>query len=395
MTVDAEFLQRLRERLPAWTQEEGKVAIVHDWVTGMRGGEAILDAICTLFPKADLVTLLQTDFKMSRAILNGRRVRTSFLQHLMKLPRFAGGYRKLLPLFPAAIESIDMSGYRLVLSNTHCVAKGVRKEPGALHVAYVSTPMRYVWDMFEEYFGDGKAGAAVRLAARAVRGRLRKWDVESTKGVDYLIANSRFVRWRIQEFWKRDARVIHPFFDTTKFEDRFDEPKNYYLMVSAMAPYKKIDLAIKAFRGKPWELRIVGKGQDEQKLRALAEGMPNVEFLGGLSDEALGELYRKAKAFIFPGLEDFGITPLEAMYNGRPVIAYGKGGLLDTVTEKTGIFFEEQSAKGLARAVEKFERTADAFSPHDCRARAMEFTRENFLREYTDALERAFAGERT
>ncbi|MGZ3651723.1 MAG: glycosyltransferase [Bdellovibrionota bacterium] len=371
-------------KLPAWTQESGRVAIVHDWLTGMRGGEAILDVICELFPKADLFTLLQTDFKMSPTILNGRPVHTSYLQSLMRYGAVRHGYRKLLPIFPHAVESLDLSRFDLVLSNTHCVAKGVRKKPGALHVAYVSTPMRYIWDMFDEYFGPGRSGPLTRFAARSVRGYLQRWDVRSTRGVDGLAANSRFVQERIRDFWNRESTVIHPFVETAKFADRFDEPKDYYLIVSAFAPYKRIDLAIEAFRQLGKRLVIIGKGQDEGKLRRLAAGSGNIQFLGGLSDESLGEFYRKSRALIFPGLEDFGITPLESLYNGRPVIAFGRGGLLDTVTSETGIFFPEQTAECLASAVKEFELRS--FDPHVCRARALEFTREIFRERYQDFL---------
>lgn len=372
--------------LPAWTQEPGRVAIVHDWLTGMRGGEAILDVICEEFPQADLYTLLQTDFKMSPAILNGRKIHHSYLQRLMKLEKFRKGYRMLLPFFPHAISTFDLSSYDLILSNTHCVAKGVRKREGAKHIAYVSTPMRYIWDMFDEYFGPGKSGKLTSVAATFLRPRLQRWDVETTPAVDGLIANSNFVKERIKKFWKRDSSVIHPFLDTKKFTDHFESPKDYYLIVSAFAPYKRIDLAIEAFRKMGLRLMIVGKGQNEKQLKDLAKGA-DIEFMGGLSDQALGELYRKAKAFIFPGLEDFGITPLEAMYNGRPVIAYGKGGLLDTVTEKTGIFFPEQTVESLMEAVQKFEREGSRFKPEDARARALEFTREKFRKEYLDFLE--------
>lgn len=370
--------------LPSWTQAPGRVAIVHDWVTGMRGGEAILDVICELFPQADLFTLLQTDFEMSPTILNGRAVHTSYLQKLMGMRRFNHGYRKLLPIFPHAIESLDLSQFDLILSNTHCVAKGVKKKPGAMHIAYVSTPMRYIWDMFDEYFAPGKSGLLTRLAARAVRKRLQEWDVKSTEGVDHLVANSFFVQDRIQKFWGRKSTVIHPFLDTGKFEDKFEEPRDYYLIVSAFAPYKRIDLAVEAFRRLGIRLIIVGKGQDEAKLRHMARGVRNIEFHGGLSDASLGELYRKARAFIFPGLEDFGITPLESLYNGRPVIAYGKGGLLDTVTTETGIFFPEQTVESLVAAVEKFEKERSNFRPQKARERALGFTRQKFRQEYSN-----------
>jgi glycosyltransferase involved in cell wall biosynthesis len=375
--------------LPAWTQEPGRVAIVHDWLTGMRGGEAILDVICELFPQADLFTLLQTDYKMSPAILNGRPVHHSFLQHLMGLRQFSRGYRKLLPVFPKAIESLDLSRFDLILSNTHCVAKGVRKRPGAVHVAYVSTPMRYIWDMFDEYFGPGKSSPAVTFAARKVRPYLQRWDVRTNDGVDLMLANSRFVQERIKNFWHRDSTVVHPFFDREKFGAKFEEPKDYYLIVSAFAPYKRIDLAVEAFVKSGRRLVVIGKGQDEEKLKKMAKGHANVQFLGGLSNEALGEFYRKARAFLFPGLEDFGITPLEAMYCGRPVVAYGKGGLLDTVTRETGVFFPEQTVASLNEAVAELEKNLDRFRPEAARARALEFTREHFRREYLENLRKA------
>jgi glycosyltransferase involved in cell wall biosynthesis len=370
--------------LPDWTQEPGRVAIVHDWMTGMRGGEAILDAICELFPRADLFTLLQTDFSMSLNILNGRTVHTSYLQKLMGIHRFAEGYRQLLPLFPHAIESLDLSEFDLVISNTHCVAKGARKREGALHLSYVSTPMRYVWDMFDDYFGPGKSGLLTALGARLLRRRLQDWDRRSTSGVDHLIANSRFVQERIRKFWGRESEVIHPFVDPTRFEDRFEEPRDYYLIISAFAPYKRIDLAVEAFRRLGTRLIIVGKGQDEARLRRLARGATNVEFHGGLSNRSLGELYRKARALVFPGLEDFGITPLESMFNGRPVIAYGRGGLLDTVTETTGVLFPEQTVESLMEAVNRFEQRMGGVQPGVCRARALEFGREAFQKRFSD-----------
>lgn len=372
--------------LPAWTQAPSKVAIVHDWVTGMRGGEAILDVICELFPQADLVTLLQTDYEMTPTILNGRRIRTSYLQKLMGLRKFSQGYRKLLPLFPHAIESISMDQYDLILSNTHCVAKGVHKRKDALHISYVSTPMRYIWDMFDEYFGPGKTDPLTTKAATMVRPYLQKWDLKTTPAVDHLIANSSFVQQRIETFWKRSSTVIHPFVDPQKFSTKLENPKDYYLIVSAFAPYKRIDLAVEAFRRNKKRLIIVGKGQDEQKLKRLAKDSPWIEFHGGLSDASLGELYRKAKAFVFPGLEDFGITPLESMYCGRPVIAYGKGGVLDTVTKDTGIFFSEQTVESLQGAIDSMESQFDQYDGSQLRSRALEFSRDHFREKYLQFL---------
>ena len=374
-------------KLPEWTQDAGRVAIVHDWVTGMRGGEAILEAICELFPSADLFTLFQTDYRMSPAILEGRTVHASYLQRFMRFRRFREGYRHLLPLFPHAISTLDLSRYDLVVSNSHCVAKGVNVRRDAVHISYVSTPMRYIWDLFDDYFGPQSAGMFTRLAANAIRGPLQRWDLRTTPGVDYLIANSSFVRERIRNFWKRDdSVVIHPFVDLRRFYpiSKGESPSDYFLVVSAFAPNKRIDLAVSAFRELGLPLKIVGKGQEQSRLLALAGGARNIEFLGALSNEAMAEVYRRARAYIFPGLEDFGITPLEAMASGRPVIGYGRGGLLDTVTPDTGILFAEQTTESLKRAVLEFEASAGKFDPRNCRARAEEFSREIFLERFVD-----------
>ena len=372
--------EELRESLPAWTQEPGRVAIVHDWLTGMRGGEAILEVICELFPKADLVTLLQTDFKMSRRILNGRRIRHSFLQFFMRLPRFAKGYRQLLPFFPKAIESINMEKYDLILSTSHCVAKGVKKRSDALHMAYIHSPVRYMWDRFDDYFGAGRSGFLTTHLATRLRPWFQKWDRESTVRVNKILANSHTIQERIRQCWGRESTVIFPFVQPGRFTDHFEEPKDYFLILSALVPYKRIDIAVEAFCRMQKRLVIIGKGQEEERLKALAKDAPWIEFHGALSDEAIGQFYRKAQAFIFPGLEDFGITPLESLYNGRPVIAYNKGGLLDTITDHTGVFFPAQTAESLIEAVQRFE--AREFHPEDCRARALEFSRERFQKEY-------------
>ena len=372
--------------LPSWTQEPGRVAIVHDWLTGMRGGEAILDVLCEQFPKADLYTLLQTDFEMSPNILNGRNIHHSYLQKLMGMRRFKNGYRTLLPLFPHALGTFHLEGYDLVLSNSHCVAKGVKVSGQGLHVSYISTPMRYIWDAFDEYFGPGRSSKITALAATLLRPYFQHWDTSTNQGVDYFIANSNFVRDRIKKFWGRDSTVIHPFVDTKNFSDQFADPKDYYLVLSAFAPNKRIDLAIEAFKLLGKRLLIIGKGQDEKKLKELAKGYSNIEFLGSVSTESLGEFYRKARALVLPGLEDFGITPLESLYCGRPVIAYGKGGYLDSITPETGVFFYEQTPQSLAEAVSSFEKLH--FQSEVARARSLEFSREVFTRKIM-----AFLGE--
>lgn len=387
--MNSSSIEELQKKLPPWTQEPGQVAIVHDWMTGMRGGEAILDAICELFPNADLHTLLWTDKTMSARILNGRKIVTSPLQFLMRFRPFREGYRKLLPLFPWAASCLPTEKYRLVLSNTHCVAKGVAVGKEAKHVAYVSTPMRYVWDMFDQYFGAGQVGWLTRLVALVIRRPLQRWDQKSTAGVDLLLANSRFVQARIATFWQRESDVLHPYVYTDRFRYVGDDapPGDYYLLVSAFAPYKKIDLAVEAFRDLGLPLKIVGGGQDEAKLRQLAGG--TIEFLGKVSNAEVEKLYQGSRAFIFPGLEDFGITPLESMCVGRPVIAYGAGGALDTVTQATGVLFPEQKAESLKTAVLQFEREIRKFTPRACRERAEEFSRERFLKEYMEFVAQA------
>ena len=358
-----------------------RIALVHDWLTGMRGGEYVLEAIAEIFPSADLFTLVADEDRISNA-LKSHPIHTSRMQ---KIPGAIERYRYFLPLMPKFIEEFDLSEFDLVISSSHCVAKGVKKASGAIHVSYVHAPMRYVWDRFDDYFGAGRSRFPVRLAARAVRGRLQKWDrrVSQSDRVDLLIANSHFIAEQIRRAYGRSSHVIHPFVNLSRFQVSH-EPRQYYVVVGAFAPYKRVDLAIQAFNELKLPLKIVGSGQDEDRLRETAG--PTVEFLGALPNDELERVFAGAKAMVFPGKEDFGITPLEAMASGVPLIAFGEGGILDTVTSKTGLFFEPQTVSALKDTVLEIEESRRSFDPNDCRAQAEKFTKEHFKAEFVRCL---------
>jgi glycosyltransferase involved in cell wall biosynthesis len=353
-----------------------RVALVHDWLTGMRGGERCLEVFCELFPEADLFTLLHVPGSVS-PVIEGRRVVTSFIQ---RLPDARRRYRQYLALFPAAIRALDLVGCDLVLSSSHAVAKGVRVPPGALHICYCFTPMRYVWDLYDEYFGS-RAGLAARLLMPPLAAALRRWDRRTAAGVHHFVAISRFVAERIRLNYGRPADVIYPPVDVSRF--RIEElPGDFYLVVSALTPYKRVDLAIEAANRLGRRLVVVGSGPEEARLRALAG--PTVELLGWRDDAETTELYARCRALIFPTLEDFGITPLEAMASGRPVIALGQGGALETVVPPgrsepaTGLFFERQTVDDLAAAMRRLESGSVRFEPKVLRRRAEAFDRPLF-----------------
>ncbi len=349
------------------------IALVHDWLTGMRGGEKVLEVLCELFPGATLFTLLHNKGSVSQAI-ERHRIRTSFID---RLPMKSERYRNYLPLFPTAIESMDFSGYDLIVSSSHAVAKGASPPPGALHICYCHTPMRYVWELYDDYFGPGKAGILTRTAMSLIAPRLRTWDVRSSDRVHHFVANSRNVAGRIRQYYRRPADVIYPPVSTDQFTVS-EKDDGYYLVVSALVPYKRIDLAVHAARELGERLVIVGTGPETQRLKALAGR--NVEFLGWKSDVELSRLYAGCRALIFPGIEDFGIVPLEAMASGKPVIAFGAGGALETVVENsecpTGILFGEQTVTGLKDALKKL--SVVRFDPHEIRKHAMRFDRSVF-----------------
>jgi glycosyltransferase involved in cell wall biosynthesis len=358
-----------------------RVALVHDWLTGMRGGERCLEVFCELFPDATLFTLVHVPGSVSGRI-ERMRIRASALS---RLPGVSRRYRMLLPLFPRVIERFDLAGYDLILSSSHCVAKGVRVPPGALHISYIFTPMRYVWDLYDDYFGPGRASPLRRGVMAMLRPRLQRWDVAVAARVHHFVAISRYIADRVKRHYGREASVVYPPVDTARFH-LGQGCGEFYLAVSAFAPYKRLDLAIQACNLLRRPLKIVGAGQDERKLRALAG--PTVEFLGPRSDVEIADLYPRCRALLFPGVEDFGITPLEAMASGRPVIAYGRGGALETVLplnpvatrapRPTGVFFDEQSVEALVAAIQQFEANGDRFDAKALREHALGFDRQVF-----------------
>jgi glycosyltransferase involved in cell wall biosynthesis len=368
-----------------------RVALVHDWLTGMRGGERCLEVFCELFPEAPLFTLLHVPGSVS-PVIERRRIVTSFVQ---RLPGAASSrYRRYLPLFPAAVRRFDLRGFDLVLSLSHCVAKGVRIPPGALHLSYCFTPMRYVWDLYDDYFG-ARAGRTTRLLAPPVAAALRRWD-RRTDSVHGFVAISHHIADRIRRVYGRAADVLHPPVDVERFRIA-DAVDDYYLVVSALVPYKRVDLAIGAVERLGRRLVVVGTGPEERRLRALAG--PRVEFLGWRHDREVAELYARCRAVLFPSVEDYGIVPLEAAAAGRPTIALARGGALETMVGQDGgepptaVFFGEQTVESLAAAIRTLEASRDRFEPKALRARAAQFDRPIFKRrllDYVDARWREF-----
>ncbi len=358
-----------------------KLAIVHDWLTGMRGGEKCLEAACRRWPDADLYTLLHSPGKLSPAI-ERTRIRTSFLRRFPGVGRY---YRYLLPLMPAAIESFRLPRYDLVVSFSHCVAKSIRVPQGVPHVCYCFTPMRYAWHMQESYLRPSPPMAISGLGVRTLLALLRRWDRRTAERVTHFIAISRTVQERIRECYGRESMVIYPPVDTDFYFPAKVRRDEYYLVVSAFAPYKRIDLAIEACNRLGRHLLIIGTGQDERRLRAMAG--PTIRFAGWQPDEVIRDHLRRCRALLFPGEEDFGIVPVEANACGTPVIAYGAGGATETIVplgagaEPTGLWFKEQTVDGLIAAIQQFESMAGQISPTACQRQAQRFNRHRYEQE--------------
>jgi glycosyltransferase involved in cell wall biosynthesis len=368
-----------------------RVAIVHDWLVTYAGAERVLEQMIACFPQAEIFSLV--DFVEDRKFLHGKRATTSFIQ---RLPLARKKYRAYLPLMPLAIEQLDLSAYDLVISSSHAVAKGVLTGPDQVHVSYVHSPIRYAWDLQHQYLEQSNLTRGLRsIMARVVLHYIRNWDTRTSNAVDHFVANSQFIARRIRKVYHRDARVIFPPVDVKSFivgEDKED----FYLTASRMVPYKKIDLIVEAFSRMPGKrLVVIGDGPEMKTIRAKAG--PNVDILGYQPFAVLHDHMRRAKAFVFAAEEDFGIAPVEAQACGTPVIAFGKGGVLETVRElgdahPTGVFFREQSVSAVVGAVREFEHNAHRFSARDCRLNAERFSIETFRERFMAFVEQVMPG---
>jgi glycosyltransferase involved in cell wall biosynthesis len=366
-----------------------RVALVHDWLTGMRGGEKVLEMLCEMYPQADLLTLVHVRNSVSPAI-ERLRPRTSFLQKLPGIGRF---YRYCLPLFPMAIEQFDLDRYDVVISTSHCAAKAVVKTGRARHLCYCFTPMRYAWDQFDAYFGQQQVGRTRNRVFRVVLDALARWDAATAGRVDRYVAISQHVASRIRRYYNRDAIVIYPPVDTAFYcpepggSDAEAGSDDFLLIVSALVPYKRIDVAIEASRICGVPLRIVGDGPERARLMALAtERSADVEFLGTVSDEEVRRLYRQTSAVLLPGEEDFGIVPVEAQACGRAVVALGRGGALETIVDGvTGVFVNDPSAEAFAAGIARARQTR--FDSAEIRLHAMKFDRAVFARSIQSTIE--------
>jgi len=361
-----------------------KVAIVHDWLTTYAGAERVLEQLLSLYPGADLFSVCDFVPDAERGFLRGRRPTTTFIQ---KLPGARKRYRTYLPLMTLAIEQLDLSGYDVVISSSHAVAKGVLTGPDQLHVSYVHSPIRYAWDLQHQYLRESGLDRGLKgWITKWLLHKIRLWDLRTANGVDRFVANSGFIARRIWKVYRREADVIYPPVDVSSFTLREDKD-DFYLTASRMVPYKKIDLIVEAFAAMPDKrLVVIGDGPDMEKIRAKAG--PNLQLLGYQPFEVLRDHMQRAKAFVFAAEEDFGITPVEAQACGTPVIAFGKGGALETVRglgrseTPTGVFFDQQTVVSVMDAVERFEAHHEAFAAPACRDNAMRFSPEVFCERF-------------
>lgn len=352
-----------------------RTAIIHYWLLGRRGGEKVLDALCRLLPDADIFTLFCEPAMLSDEVRR-HRITASFLNPLRR------GYRSLLPLMPMALESFDLRGYDLVVSSESGPAKGVITSSTTRHICYCHTPMRYLWDLYPAYRNEWTRSRLKRAAMAPVANYLRLWDYASAARVDRFIANSDNVRNRIWKTYRRESDVVHPPVDVASFF--WNPAAGYYLVVSELVAYKRIDLAVRAFSRCGRKLLVVGDGPEYRRLRALAG--PSIEFTGRVSDPELREIFARARAFIMPGEEDFGMTPVEALASGKPVVALGRGGALETVPAYGGVFFDQPSEESLLDGLQRLDSMERDIRPMELRAWAERFSEAEFARRVSPIL---------
>ncbi|QTQ14081.1 glycosyltransferase [Treponema parvum] len=358
-----------------------KVAIVHDWLVNYGGAERVVESFLKIYPQADIYTLVYDKKKMAK-IFPPEKVHTSFIQ---KFPMATKIYTKLLSLMPKAFESFDLSSYDLVLCSSSSCAKGVITPPSVPHVAYVHTPMRYAWDLFFDY--KKRSGRVTRFFMDRWMPDIRMWDFISAQRIDSVIANSNYIARRIKKFWGRDAKVIYPPVDTQRLSPNYKESEDFYVVFSRFVPYKRVDLAISACIRLKRKLVVIGSGSGEKSLKTLANGNADIIFTGRISDEEVKNYLQRCKALIFCAEEDFGIIPVEAQACGRPVIAYGKGGALETVIDgKTGIFFDRQEEKSLVDAIGRFEKLGAFYDQKSVYEHAASFSEERFRKQMEQTL---------
>lgn len=370
-----------------------KIAVVHDWLVVYGGAEKVLEQILNIYPEADLFALVDFLDEDKRDFIKDKKVKTSFIQ---RLPKAKTKYRNYLPLMPLAIEQLDLSKYDLIISSSYCVAKGIITSPNQVHISYVHSPIRYAWDLQHQYLKEAGLTKGLKgWLAKIILHYMRIWDTRTSNGVDYFIANSKFIAKRIWKCYRREADVIYPPVDVEAFE-YCDQKEDFYLTASRMVPYKKMDLIVEAFTQMPdKKLIVIGTGPDFNKIQKIAQGHDNIKLMGYQPFSVLKEHMQKAKAFVFAAEEDFGITPVEAQACGTPVIAYGKGGALETVRglevkdNPTGVFFYKQNEESLIKAISYFENNLEKIRFEDCRKNALNFSINKFriqMNKYIDIL---------
>lgn len=358
------------------------VGIIADWLVTFAGAEKVIQEIINIYPNADLYSVVDFLSDEARAKFQDKYAQTTFIQNL---PKAKSAYQKYLPLMPFAIEQLDVSSHDVIISSSHAVAKGILTGPDQLHISYVHSPIRYAWDLQHQYLKEAGLDRGMKgHLARWILHKIRMWDYRTANGVDHFIANSKFIARRIKKVYGRDSDIIYPPVDVERFTYQ-ENKEEFYFTASRMVPYKRIDLIVEAFGHMPdKKLIVIGAGSEMAKIKSKAKD--NVELLGYQSNEVMLECMQKAKAFVFAAEEDFGITPVEAQACGTPVIAFGKGGSLETVrpygeAKATGIFFEKQTVASVVEAIERFEGVCDSILPQDCRDNALRFSVSRFHQE--------------